>query len=53
MPLQRQDFVEIFRAMNGLPVIVRLFDPPLHEFLPSSEELLNEINRLKEFNQVM
>jgi pyruvate,orthophosphate dikinase len=53
MPLQRQDFLEIFRAMTGLPVVVRLFDPPLHEFLPSSEELLNEINRLKEFNQVM
>ena len=53
MPFQRQDFLEIFRAMTGLPVVVRLFDPPLHEFLPSSEELLNEINRLKEFNQVM
>ncbi|MEJ2672660.1 MAG: pyruvate, phosphate dikinase [Deltaproteobacteria bacterium] len=53
MPMQRQDFVEIFRAMNGLPVTIRLLDPPLHEFLPSIEELLNEVNRLKEFRQVL
>jgi pyruvate,orthophosphate dikinase len=53
MPLQRQDFAEIFRVMNGLPVTIRLLDPPLHEFLPSSEELMNEINRLKEFSQVL
>ena len=53
MPMQRQDFVEIFRAMDGLPVTIRLLDPPLHEFLPSIEELLNEVNRLKEFNQVL
>ncbi|GAA2700215.1 pyruvate, phosphate dikinase [Actinoplanes palleronii] len=38
-PLQRADFLEIFREMNGLPVTVRLIDPPLHEFLPSLEEL--------------
>jgi pyruvate,orthophosphate dikinase len=53
MPMQRSDFVEIFRAMDGLPVVVRLLDPPLHEFLPSIEELLNEVNRLKEFNQIL
>jgi pyruvate,orthophosphate dikinase len=53
MPMQRQDFVEIFRAMDGLPVTIRLLDPPLHEFLPSIEELLNEVNRLKEFNQIL
>ena len=53
MPMQRQDFVEIFRAMDGLPVTIRLLDPPLHEFLPSIEELLNEISRLKEFSQIM
>jgi pyruvate, orthophosphate dikinase len=53
MPMQRQDFVEIFRAMDGLPVTIRLLDPPLHEFLPSIEELLNEVNRLKEFSQVL
>jgi pyruvate,orthophosphate dikinase len=38
-PLQRADFLELFREMNGLPVTVRLIDPPLHEFLPSLEEL--------------
>lgn len=39
LPLQRTDFLEIFRAMDGLPVIVRLIDPPLHEFLPDRTEL--------------
>jgi pyruvate,orthophosphate dikinase len=38
-PLQRADFLNLFREMNGLPVTVRLIDPPLHEFLPSLEEL--------------
>lgn len=37
LPLQREDFKGIFRAMNGLPVTVRLLDPPLHEFLPNTE----------------
>jgi pyruvate,orthophosphate dikinase len=39
LPLQRQDFVEIFEAMDGLPVTIRLIDPPLHEFLPDLTEL--------------
>ncbi|MFI6762647.1 pyruvate, phosphate dikinase [Micromonospora sp. NPDC050417] len=39
LPLQRDDFVEIFREMDGQPVTVRLIDPPLHEFLPPLEEL--------------
>ncbi|GAA2221585.1 pyruvate, phosphate dikinase [Micromonospora olivasterospora] len=39
LPLQRDDFVEIFREMDGLPVTVRLIDPPLHEFLPPLEQL--------------
>jgi pyruvate, orthophosphate dikinase len=39
LPLQRADFVEIFRAMDGLPVTVRLIDPPLHEFLPPLADL--------------
>ena len=39
LPLQRADFIEIFRAMDGLPVTVRLLDPPLHEFLPDITEL--------------
>jgi pyruvate,orthophosphate dikinase len=38
-PLQKQDFLEIFEAMDGLPVTVRLLDPPLHEFLPDLTEL--------------
>ena len=43
LPLQREDFVGIFRAMDGLPVTVRLIDPPLHEFLPSLEELAAKV----------
>ncbi|GAC1609850.1 MAG: pyruvate, phosphate dikinase [Mycobacteriales bacterium] len=43
LPLQREDFVGIFRAMDGLPVTVRLIDPPLHEFLPDLTELSVEI----------
>jgi pyruvate,orthophosphate dikinase len=39
MPLQRADFIEIFREMSGLPVTIRLIDPPLHEFLPPLEDL--------------
>ena len=39
LPLQRADFIEIFEAMDGLPVTVRLLDPPLHEFLPDFTEL--------------
>ncbi|MDQ4147457.1 MAG: pyruvate, phosphate dikinase, partial [Pseudomonadota bacterium] len=44
---QRQDFAGIFQAMNGLPVTIRLLDPPLHEFLPNVEELLTELSDLK------
>jgi pyruvate, orthophosphate dikinase len=39
LPLQRSDFVELFEAMDGLPVTIRLLDPPLHEFLPDITEL--------------
>ena len=39
LPLQREDFVELFEAMDGLPVTIRLLDPPLHEFLPSMTDL--------------
>ncbi|PZC40615.1 MAG: pyruvate, orthophosphate dikinase [Chloroflexi bacterium] len=45
LPIQRDDFIGIFRAMNGLPVTIRLLDPPLHEFLPNSD---NEIKELAE-----
>ena len=68
LPYQREDFIEIFRAMHNLPVIIRLLDPPLHEFLPKKEEeilelaksldisvtdLKNRISTLKEFNPMM
>jgi pyruvate, orthophosphate dikinase len=43
LPSQRSDFEGLFTAMDGLPVIIRLIDPPLHEFLPSPEVLLEEI----------
>ena len=43
LPAQRGDFIEIFRIMAGLPVTVRLLDPPLHEFLPHGEEELAEV----------
>ncbi|MDR3517970.1 MAG: pyruvate, phosphate dikinase [Azospirillaceae bacterium] len=44
-PMQRQDFVELFEIMAGLPVTIRLLDPPLHEFLPHSDEELAEVAR--------
>ncbi|HEV2027459.1 MAG TPA: pyruvate, phosphate dikinase [Candidatus Dormibacteraeota bacterium] len=47
LPIQRGDFEGIFKAMAGLPVIIRLIDPPLHEFLPSLEELIRETTELK------
>jgi pyruvate, orthophosphate dikinase len=47
LPFQREDFVGLFRAMDGLPVIIRLLDPPLHEFLPDLVELINELADLK------
>jgi pyruvate,orthophosphate dikinase len=47
LPFQKQDFVEIFRAMKGLPVTIRLLDPPLHEFLPSHSELKEELTEMK------
>ncbi len=51
MPLQKDDFMKIFEAMNSLPVTIRLLDPPLHEFLPSVEQLLHEISELKQRGQ--
>ncbi|MDT8856645.1 putative PEP-binding protein [Paracoccaceae bacterium Fryx2] len=43
LPMQRADFVQLFDIMQGLPVCIRLFDPPLHEFLPHSREGLREL----------
>jgi pyruvate,orthophosphate dikinase len=47
LPLQKEDFIAILREMEGLPVTIRLLDPPLHEFLPSLEELLMEVAEMK------
>ena len=46
LPMQREDFADIFRIMKGFPVTIRLLDPPLHEFLPKTEEEFSEIERL-------
>ncbi|MBD1371180.1 pyruvate, phosphate dikinase [Hazenella sp. IB182357] len=46
LPMQTEDFKGIFHAMNGLPVTIRLLDPPLHEFLPNMDELLIEVTKL-------
>jgi pyruvate,orthophosphate dikinase len=46
LPMQRADFTEIFRIMQGLPVTIRLLDPPLHEFLPRTEAELTELAKL-------
>ncbi|MFW6115991.1 MAG: pyruvate, phosphate dikinase, partial [Chloroflexota bacterium] len=47
LPIQEQDFEKVFEAMDGLPVIMRLIDPPMHEFLPSREFLIEEVARLR------
>ena len=47
LPMQRSDFYGIFKAMEGLPVIIRLLDPPLHEFLHSVNELRDELHELE------
>jgi pyruvate,orthophosphate dikinase len=48
LPMQRSDFAGLFKAMEALPVTIRLLDPPLHEFLPKREDLLVQIARLEE-----
>ncbi|RKY14223.1 MAG: pyruvate, phosphate dikinase, partial [Planctomycetota bacterium] len=68
LPLQRADFAEIFRVMDGYPVTIRLFDPPLHEFLPQEEEqqkkmaqvlgvsvddVRSKVEHLREFNPML
>ena len=68
LPMQRSDFEQLFRTMDSLPVIIRYLDPPLHEFLPKTEEelkelaisldmtyeqLKNRVDELKEFNPMM
>ncbi|NBD28696.1 MAG: pyruvate, phosphate dikinase [Alphaproteobacteria bacterium] len=68
LPLQRADFTEVFRIMEGLPVCIRLFDPPLHEFLPSGKsgmrdladvldlplsQVVERIEQLEEYNPML
>ena len=45
LPMQKNDFIGIFKAMEGLPVTVRLLDPPLHEFIPRTDEELKELSK--------
>ena len=44
LPMQRADFIDLFRIMQGMPVCIRLFDPPLHEYLPSDREGIRELS---------
>ncbi len=46
LPHQKNDFIEIFKIMNGLPVTVRLLDPPLHEFLPKNEKEISDVSKV-------
>ena len=48
--LQKSDFIQILKAMEGYPVTIRLLDPPLHEFLPNPEDLVNKIHKLEQKN---
>ncbi len=50
LPLQKQDFMGLYREMQGYPVTIRLLDPPLHEFLPKREQLMVEIGRAEAMN---
>ncbi|MEK4059879.1 MULTISPECIES: pyruvate, phosphate dikinase [Paenibacillus] len=47
LPMQQSDFEDMFKAMNGLPMTIRLLDPPLHEFLPNLEQLGEQLRRLQ------
>jgi pyruvate,orthophosphate dikinase len=47
LPVQREDFAGVFRAMDGFPVTIRLLDPPLHEFLPRREDLMVDVAKLE------
>jgi pyruvate,orthophosphate dikinase len=52
LPIQRSDFKALFKAMAGLPVTVRLLDPPMHEFLPTPSQLEFEISHLHHLNRI-
>jgi pyruvate,orthophosphate dikinase len=53
LPIQRKDFVEIFTAMAPNPVTVRLLDPPMHEFLPTEHDLLEQIENLNVYRRIV
>ena len=53
LPIQREDFIGIFKAMSPRPVTVRLLDPPLHEFLPTELQLMDELSHLHEYDHSM
>jgi len=53
LPIQREDFIGIFKAMAPRPVTIRLLDPPLHEFLPTEIELIEELEHLHEYDHIM
>jgi pyruvate,orthophosphate dikinase len=53
MPIQRADFIELFSAMSPDPVTVRLLDPPIHEFLPTEKQLIDEIDSLRLYHRVV
>ena len=52
-PIQRDDFQQLFEAMSPNPVTVRLLDPPMHEFLPSEHQLIEEIEALREYEKII
>ncbi|MEO8508837.1 MAG: pyruvate, phosphate dikinase, partial [Betaproteobacteria bacterium] len=52
LPMQRSDFAGLFRAMDGSPVTIRLIDPPLHEFLPSHDDLLRDVTEMETRQQM-
>ena len=51
LPMQRKDFRDLFKVMDGYPVIIRTLDPPLHEFLPKREDLMVEVATMKATNK--
>lgn len=53
LPIQRQDFIELFTTMSPRPVTVRLLDPPIHEFLPSENQLIDDLIQLKHLKDAM
>ena len=53
LPIQRQDFIELFTTMSPNPVTVRLLDPPIHEFLPSENQLIDDLLQLKSLKDTM